>query len=662
MATELDNGRPNIRIEIKNIEAEPMDIDQNDKSEEEGEIRDNSSHRHTFSNNKETDSINTKNPLDIFLNEVDQKKLAERAKRFALKPEDIKTFTEQDLHNLYVSLGITVDNADQVRYEAIHLRSSNEINFENVVSYFMDYAPTSIEWVDDESCNIIWEDKLSTARALFHISQVVKGMPVRVASEHIIDSFILEESDLAKDVTLMNENRQIELRDESTEEFNKLCVENSVDISVINIPIPPGYWRLGRKSINSYSVLLRFSMKIDKKPYRTEKCSNFYKNVSSNKNLDHKYRGIFSRNKDINREVSDKNPWGILAKNWDEDLMFRERERFSQVEQVEQILPNPVPENPELRVRLAAKRRLGKKPALEELKSSSISEKEPSEESEEENERKSLKMPRMRMYADEEEEKIKRKKLLQALKKQTEKLKKTEIPNSDLRNILRITSKKPKNIEHDEDLDLSVSLKNRSRKLVFTVAQETGHPRTEKHQSRSLSSKSKRVRPVSPVDRKPISPIRFKRDVSSEKYKDWSNKEIYSERERRRSPKRHRERRRSLTRYSGRMYSSRGNSEERYHVLKPKSKVALVIKTQKKPSVASAIQSRRRKFETSSSSEEDSSSEESDSDSSNDDSEESSSSSTDSDSNGRQRHRMQTKRISNVPLKVEIKNDQYRRK
>lgn len=43
MATNLENDRLNIRIEIKNNIPQPMDIDvlEGNKSEEEGEIRDN---------------------------------------------------------------------------------------------------------------------------------------------------------------------------------------------------------------------------------------------------------------------------------------------------------------------------------------------------------------------------------------------------------------------------------------------------------------------------------------------------------------------------------------------------------------------------------------------------------------------------------------------
>ncbi|KAK9880119.1 hypothetical protein WA026_008634 [Henosepilachna vigintioctopunctata] len=654
MATELEIGRPNIRIEIKN-NSEPMEIDENNRSEEEGEIRE------SLCTMKNSDLNYTNNFIvgkDIFqrdldvLNSLDQKKLQERAKRFALKPEEISTFTEHNLQHLYNSLGITTTNIDQVRFEAIHVRISKELSVRDVISYFMNYAPSTIEKIDDESYNIVWEDKLSTARTLFNISQLVRGMPVRVASEHIIDNYILDESDSVTDGKVLNENRQVELR-ENFDECDKLAEEDSVDISIINIPIPPGYWRLGKKSINSCSVLMRFSLKIDKKPYQIENCNKYYRNIPINRSNESTYKGIFSRNKDIIKEVHDKDPWGILAKNWDEDLVFREREHYSYLESDENTT-NQVSVNPEMRVRLTAKRRLGQKQIHDDLAVNTTSEKEQSDESEHEAERKSIKMPRMRMYADEEEEKIKRKKLLLTLKKQTEKLKKTEIPNSDLRNILQITNKNPKvNTLHDE-VDLSVNLKNRGRKLVFTVSQDGSKSRPQKF---SMKDRLDKPRAASPEDRKPISPIRFRND--SPEYEKWPTRVHQRERKRVRSPVEKRELKRSSERrFSGRMYSSKQN--ENYLIQKPKSKVALVIKTQKKPSVASTIQSRNRKFDSSSSSEE-SSSEDSSSASSEEGSDDSTSTSdSESDSSIHRKH-SHTK-LSKVPLKVEIKNDQYKKK
>ncbi|XP_044753776.1 nuclear cap-binding protein subunit 3-like [Coccinella septempunctata] len=648
MATNLENDRLNIRIEIKNNAPEPMDIDEleENKSEEEGEIRDTSlsdainlktSNHVSFYQLPLLNKRNVKEDLGNFI-ELDKKKLQDRAKRFSLKPDEINIFSEEDLNELYISLGINSENIDQIRFEAVHLRSSDNLTFKDVATYFMKYAPTSVEMIDDESYNLVWESKLGAARALFFRSQVVRGMPVRAVSEHVIDSFILDDPETNKESSiLLNENRQVELADDSAEEYNKIVNSNSVDISAINIPIPPGYWRLGKEDINSYSVLLRFSMVTDKKPQLIEKCNKYFKNPFSKDRLDQPNKGIFSRNKDIRSDTVNKDPWGILAKTWNEDYKFREQERYKDTQSIEDKLLPQISVNPELRVRLTAKRRLGEKQSDDTKQSSS--EKEQSEESDRENKKKITKVPRMRMYADEEEEKIKRRKLLHTLKKQTEKIEKTEIANTDLRNILRITNRKAKaSVETYEDLDLSLNLKNRRNKLVFTVAQDASEKRSENHirnHSERIPNRARQTR----------SPIRFKKN--SPEPVDSLRRETSG---RQRNSVRRQNRKISV----GSLYSTREETDD-YYSHKPKSKVALVIKTQKKPSVASTVRSRNRKYDTtSSSSDKDSSSESSGSEESSEESD--SSSSEDSDSRSKQRSRTHSQ-TSRLKFKVKKENE-----
>ncbi|KAG5872703.1 hypothetical protein JTB14_008797 [Gonioctena quinquepunctata] len=97
---ETEKVRPNIRIEIQN---EKMDVDESEN--EEGEIVEDD----VQDNAKKVASENIIQPvsrsifttgINIFDEEA-QRKLKERARRFALKPEEIHTFTDADLEELY---------------------------------------------------------------------------------------------------------------------------------------------------------------------------------------------------------------------------------------------------------------------------------------------------------------------------------------------------------------------------------------------------------------------------------------------------------------------------------------------------------------------------------------------------------------------------------
>lgn len=59
--------------------------------------------------------------------------------------EEIKNILESDMSEP----GTHVLNH---RFEAIHLRGTEDMNTQNVFDYFKGYAPASIEWINDYSC------------------------------------------------------------------------------------------------------------------------------------------------------------------------------------------------------------------------------------------------------------------------------------------------------------------------------------------------------------------------------------------------------------------------------------------------------------------------------------------------------------------------------
>lgn len=44
------------------------------------------------------------------------------------------------------------ENAKNVRLNVIHMRGTEEMSTKDVFKYFQDYAPQSIEWINDVSC------------------------------------------------------------------------------------------------------------------------------------------------------------------------------------------------------------------------------------------------------------------------------------------------------------------------------------------------------------------------------------------------------------------------------------------------------------------------------------------------------------------------------
>lgn len=637
------------------------------------------------------------NPKGIFttginiFDKAEQEKLQERAKRFSLKPDEIRNFTDGDLEELHESLGITSENRNNVRFEAVHILGTNNLTTEDILEYFIKYAPTAIEWVSEDSCNVTWLEDVSAARAMFYVSKVVRGMPARepcnvFAKEFIDDLEEPEEEGTGQSILLKNMNRIVELKVEKEEVTPKINLKNAVDISEITIPIPPGYWRLGDKHPKAKCLLLRFAFKTDKKPYKIESFNKYYKHLTGSKNIisDSKkkeLRGIFDRNREINLE---KNPWGSLAKNWNRDAKFCEKEpELNEIEKPMEI------KNPSIRVRLGTK-----KQSSDENKRD-VENRE--DEKMEQTDKKKSKIPRMRMYADEEEEKIKRKKLLQTLKKQTEKLsKEDDADRRDLRNVLGITNNRRTLVREEllptEPVDLGTRLKNRTKNMVFTVERdiidlETYDRKENVHADIRSLIEQRRAR--SPVYSRRMSPNWSPERESYEYSKYRRNNPL----RRSRSPIRRRSRSPiHKRRYEGTLHSDRidNNRTHRHrHRLrhshysdnevsshKPKSKVAVVIKTQKKPAVASTIWSRVQtqsesesdsgsssESESSKSEEESSSSEESESESENGDSSSSNSSVKRVSRPGfRDASRKLSEKVDyRSPLKITMTNDHFKK-
>ncbi|XP_076627572.1 uncharacterized protein LOC143344889 [Colletes latitarsis] len=346
--------------------------------------------------------------IDIFSRE-EKLKMEERAKRFGLT-DKIKSNVSNQEQDLYSSMGIIEDNENtkNIRLNVIHMRGTEEMSTKDVFKYFEDYAPASIEWINDVSCNVVWLENLSAARAMLGLSKKIIGLEKSAQkSIKMRDSSPDEENNVAA------EDGAIEMEDdnESTNTTKDTSQGNYISIKDIDCPLPPGLWRKGIENPKSKAIFLRFATRADKKQPNAEKMSEYYKKygnpnfggikgilTESRKRI---YKQIRQTKRRIKEETEDdittkdkkrvKNPWGALSESWGLDD-FVEDDFGTRTEHKDQGR--------------SVKERLGvkypsKEPALVEEQESSSS----SSDSEDEW-RKRSKVLRMRMHADDEEEKI----------------------------------------------------------------------------------------------------------------------------------------------------------------------------------------------------------------------------------------------------------------
>lgn len=340
------------------------------------------------------------NPADTFTTGIDifsqeeRLKMEERAKRFGLT-EKLKELSNVE-DELYSSMGVVDDENDKnVRLNVIHMRGTEEMSTNDVFKYFQDYAPKSIEWINDVSCNVVWFDNVTAARAMLGLSKRILGSIAKYSDRENNDS-----ENKKDDVTMAVEE------DVSVDADKNGGQDNCISIKDIDYPLPPGIWRKGVDYPKSKGIFLRFATRADKKQINAEKKSEYYKKhgnpnfgglkgilTESRKRM---YKQIKqSRRKSSSDDDKDqnqtKNPWGALSETWglndvvEDDFLPKNGVR-DQGRSIKERLGLKYPEKDTV-------------PAEESGEASSSSDSD-------ENWCKRSKIPRMRMHADDEEEKV----------------------------------------------------------------------------------------------------------------------------------------------------------------------------------------------------------------------------------------------------------------
>ncbi|XP_013777889.1 nuclear cap-binding protein subunit 3-like isoform X2 [Limulus polyphemus] len=387
--------------------------------------------------------------LDLSSKEV-HAKLEKRAQRFGFENEPQCQTTPEEINSLYKSLNIECDARDfnqnepgkykGYRLNAVHIRGVNDMCTQNVFDYFKEYGPASIEWVNDYSCNVVWLDNMGAARALIGCS---KPMEIREKTEkHQSQNRDIKKeerikggsSDKGEEIVYMSDDEEDDTDDEENitdkikeqeeknvekqeRELMKSEVEKDEALPIeekaaadnqkpelelsensythtiqsekkpestnekLEVPVPPGCWRLGNPTHKAKYLLLRFAGKEDRKIRGSEKSSLYY------------------------RKYGNPNYGGIISTS--RKRRFRQQQEKQELQDVlEEVAMKKT--SPDIDKQIQHMKTDLQKDLANRLGGVS---------SDHEDERPLIKVPRMKMYADEEEEKQKKKREAAAQKR-----------------------------------------------------------------------------------------------------------------------------------------------------------------------------------------------------------------------------------------------------
>ncbi|XP_014483696.1 PREDICTED: uncharacterized protein C17orf85-like isoform X2 [Dinoponera quadriceps] len=328
--------------------------------------------------------------------------MEERAKRFGLteKLENLLSNQEEDL---YSSMGITDNGEDarNVRLNVIHVRGTKEMSTKDVLKYFQDYAPQSIEWINDISCNVVWFDNLSAARAMLGLSKRIEGSVGKYSGGNCNSETDSVDRNDCKDDSLIASGKH-----KFTDTSSDGKKENYINIKDIDHALPPGTWRKGIDYPKSKGIFLRFATRMDRKQANAEKVSEYYKKYGNpnfggikgilTESRKRMYKQIQQNKQNKHRLAAEKdqnqikNPWGALSETWGLNDVVED---------------DFLPKNDQDHARSSIKDRLGTKSFDKDMIQVVESRELSSSSDSEENWCKRSKVLRMRMHADDEEKK-----------------------------------------------------------------------------------------------------------------------------------------------------------------------------------------------------------------------------------------------------------------
>ncbi|KAG7321433.1 hypothetical protein KOW79_015848 [Hemibagrus wyckioides] len=125
--------------------------------------------------------------IDVTSKEAIEKK-EKRARRFHFRAEDSVA-----QRNVVLDRELMKKAIPKIRLEALHLSGVDDMSTQDVFSYFQEYPPAHIEWIDDASCNVVWLDDITSTRALINTSRMPDKDDTNAAESKTTDLPVQEE-------------------------------------------------------------------------------------------------------------------------------------------------------------------------------------------------------------------------------------------------------------------------------------------------------------------------------------------------------------------------------------------------------------------------------------------------------------------------------------
>ncbi|XP_069617482.1 nuclear cap-binding protein subunit 3 isoform X4 [Ranitomeya imitator] len=209
--------------------------------------------------------------IDVTSKEAIEKK-EQRAKRFHFRAE-----VNDNQRDVVLDLEMMRKAIPKARLETLHISGVDEMSTQDIFAFFKQYPPGYIEWLDDTSCNVVWLDEVTAARALLNLST----MPTDVKSKKSDDS-----ASAKSKTDRYNDSSGDETEEGEVEEENQSDAEEEPEKKVLSTmdtlsqaeqeSLMRNDLRLSMKIFKGNQLLMRFATKDDKKELGAARRSQYY--------------------------------------------------------------------------------------------------------------------------------------------------------------------------------------------------------------------------------------------------------------------------------------------------------------------------------------------------------------------------------------------------
>ncbi|XP_069801306.1 nuclear cap-binding protein subunit 3 isoform X2 [Dendropsophus ebraccatus] len=210
--------------------------------------------------------------IDVTSKEAIEKK-EQRAKRFHFRAD-----VNDNQRDVVLDLEMMRKAIPKVRLETLHVSGVDEMSTDDIFSFFKQYPPGYIEWLDDTSCNVVWLDEVTAARALLNLSTMPtdgnnKKSEESISAKSKTDRYNDSSEDEAEEGEVDEDNPS----DAEEEEPEKKVLSTMDTLSQAEQDsLMKNDVRLSLKTFKGNQLFMRFATKEDKKELGAARRSQYY--------------------------------------------------------------------------------------------------------------------------------------------------------------------------------------------------------------------------------------------------------------------------------------------------------------------------------------------------------------------------------------------------